>query len=96
MNGGLADIGSLYDCLVAIHEGSADDSILEVYSNIRRDKWFQFVDPQSRFTMEMIFSDPNKLQDHPFYKISQLMKKNPEEARRNAPVSFVLKFCQDH
>jgi len=40
--------GSLYDCFMAIHEGKASESILDIYSDVRREKWKTIVDPQSQ------------------------------------------------
>ena len=94
MNGGIADIGSLYDCLLAIHEGKADDSILDVYSDVRREKWKTIIDPQSQATMKFIFSKPEDvIPNHPIYRTTEMMKKDPEMAKKNAPVSLVSYRC---
>lgn len=92
LNGGIADVGSLYDCLIAIDEGRADDSILDLYSKVRVEKWKTIIDPQSQDTMKFIFSKPEDvIPDHPFYKFCEAMKNNPLEARKNAPVRLVLR-----
>lgn len=88
LNGGIADIGSLRDCLVAIHEEKANDTILDIYSEVRRDKWKTIVDPMSQGTLKMVFSDPANIADQPAYKMSQLVKTDPEAARAQAPVSI--------
>ena len=88
LNGGIADVGSLRDCLVAIHEDKANDTILDTYSEVRRDKWKTIIDPMSQGTLKMIFSDPANIADQPAYKMSQLMKTDPEAARARAPVSI--------
>lgn len=49
LTSGLADIGSLYDCLAGVYTGEADDSILTLYSDIRRKLFLDMVD---RFTQE--------------------------------------------
>lgn len=89
LNGGIADVGSLSDCLQAIHEGKADDSILDVYSDVRIQKWKTIIDPQSQGTLRSLFSNPEDIiPNHPMYKMSQLIAKDPEAAKKNAPVSY--------
>ncbi|RDL31769.1 uncharacterized protein BP5553_09171 [Venustampulla echinocandica] len=48
LTGGFADITSLYDCLIAMHNGLTDDSILDKYSEVRINKWKKIIDPSSR------------------------------------------------
>lgn len=86
LNTAVADVGTLYDCLMAIQEDKADDSILDVYSDARREKFQKIVDPQSQGTLRSVFSDPSDLSSIPMYKFSQLLKNNPEIAKKNAPV----------
>ncbi|KAJ3495345.1 hypothetical protein NLG97_g3459 [Lecanicillium saksenae] len=92
LNGGIADVGSLRDCLVAIHEEKANDSILDIYSEVRRDKWKNIIDPMSQSTLRMVFSDPAKITDSPAYKMSQLMRADPEAARARAPNPLALRY----
>lgn len=47
LTGGLADVESLFDCLIGIHEGKAQDSILDKYDQVRREMWYKFIDPVS-------------------------------------------------
>ncbi|BCR84185.1 uncharacterized protein ACHE_11587A [Aspergillus chevalieri] len=46
--GGIADAGSLFDALMGIHLGLADDGILDKYSEMRRKIWKDVIDPASR------------------------------------------------
>ncbi|KAF4624841.1 hypothetical protein G7Y89_g13328 [Cudoniella acicularis] len=48
LTGGIADISSLTDCLLAMHNNLTDDSILDKYSEIRIKKWKEIIDPTSR------------------------------------------------
>ncbi|KAH6844581.1 hypothetical protein B0I37DRAFT_392012 [Chaetomium sp. MPI-CAGE-AT-0009] len=48
ITGGFVDIGGLYDCLAGIWDGKADDSILELYSEKRIEKWRTIIDPISQ------------------------------------------------
>lgn len=54
------DVGGLVDCLIGIYKGRADDSILDIYSKVRREKYQQFVDPISSANLvRMHDKDPN-------------------------------------
>ena len=48
LTGGIADVGSLFDALVAMQVGRADDKILDEYSRCRIEKWKDFINPTSR------------------------------------------------
>ncbi|KAK4158678.1 para-nitrophenol 4-monooxygenase [Cladorrhinum sp. PSN259] len=48
ITGGFVDVGGLYDCLVGIWDGKADDSILELYSEKRIEKYQTIIDPISQ------------------------------------------------
>ena len=47
LTGGIVDVGGLADCLIGLHLNKADDSILDIYSQVRREKYQIFVDPAS-------------------------------------------------
>ncbi len=47
ITGGFVDIGGLYDCLAGIWDGKADESILDLYSEKRIEKWKTIIDPIS-------------------------------------------------
>ncbi|OCL06947.1 FAD/NAD(P)-binding domain-containing protein [Glonium stellatum] len=57
LTGGFADVGSLYDCLVGIHDGLADESILDKYSNIRQRIWREMIDPISRANFHRLWDE---------------------------------------
>lgn len=93
LNGGIADVGSLYDCLVAIHEGKASASILDTYSSVRREKWNTIIDPQSQGMLKTIFSDPSEIiPNHPMYKMSMMFESDPAKAAQSMPVSVLHSF----
>lgn len=48
ITGGFVDIGGLFDCLAGIYDGKADESILDLYSKIRKEKWETIIDPVSQ------------------------------------------------
>ncbi|KAJ0342169.1 hypothetical protein COL922a_001562 [Colletotrichum nupharicola] len=62
LTGGIVDVGGLVDCLVGVHEGKANDSILDIYSQVRREKYLQFIDPVSSSKLVRMYdSDPDSL-----------------------------------
>ena len=75
LTGGIVDIGGLYDCLAGIHEGKADPSILDTYSDVRRQKYKEIVDVISQDNIRRLYDqDPDKaLETDDFLK---LMKAN--------------------
>ncbi|OCL10233.1 FAD/NAD(P)-binding domain-containing protein [Glonium stellatum] len=61
LTSGICDVGSLYDCLGAIYDGKADDSILDIYSQVRRQKYKEIVDPVSTGNIRRLFDqDPER------------------------------------
>ncbi len=71
LTGGIADVGSLCDCLVGIHTGRADDSILDKYDEVRRRIWHDIINPNSAENMRRLFkySSPEEaMETDPFYK----------------------------
>lgn len=54
------DVGGLADCLIGLYEGKADNSILDIYSKVRREKYSQFIDPISSANLLRMFDkDPS-------------------------------------
>jgi len=61
LTGGMTDVSGLVDCLVGIDTDRADDSILEKYSDIRREKWSTIVDKISSENFRRLWGqDPEK------------------------------------
>jgi 2-polyprenyl-6-methoxyphenol hydroxylase-like FAD-dependent oxidoreductase len=48
ITGGFVDVGGLYDCLAGIWHGKADPSILDTYSEKRREIWYNIIDAVSQ------------------------------------------------
>lgn len=71
LTSGIVDVGGLFDCLFGIHEGVADESILDKYSEIRRQKYHEMIDPISTANILRLFDqDPDKaLEDDQFLQI---------------------------
>ena len=71
LTGGIADVGSLYDSLLGIHTGKADESILDKYDEIRRKIWYDIIDPISFENMQRLFTQDadEALDKDPFLKM---------------------------
>ncbi|KAI1464354.1 FAD/NAD(P)-binding domain-containing protein [Daldinia caldariorum] len=62
ITGGFVDVGGLYDCLAGIWDGKADESILDLYSEKRIEKWKTVIDPISQSNFRRVSdSDPDTL-----------------------------------
>ncbi|AEO67613.1 d2e56d9d-838c-4865-a127-29cd599e54a6 [Thermothielavioides terrestris] len=87
LTGGIADIGSLYDALVGIHTGQADDSILDKYDEVRRRIWHDIINPISSDNMTRLFkySGPDEaMEKDPFFKLVTRMQ-NPGDGEDEPP-----------
>ncbi|CAK7222037.1 hypothetical protein SBRCBS47491_004731 [Sporothrix bragantina] len=71
LTGGIVDAGNLADCLIGIYQGKADDSILDKYSEVRRQKYNDIINPVSSANIRRLFAqDPETaLQDDAFLKM---------------------------
>ncbi|KAI8713587.1 FAD-binding-3 domain-containing protein [Fusarium sp. LHS14.1] len=62
LTGGIVDVAGVYECLVGIYTDRADQSILDIYSDIRRKKYQEIVDPISSSNLRRMFSvHPDKV-----------------------------------
>ncbi|KXH32327.1 FAD binding domain-containing protein [Colletotrichum simmondsii] len=62
LTGGIVDVGDLFDCLAGIHDGRADDDILDKYDHYRREKFNQFTNPVSEANLKRMASDPDEVE----------------------------------
>ena len=59
ITGGFVDVGGLYDCLAGIWDGKAGESILDLYSEKRMEKWKTITDPVSQANFRRVMDkDP--------------------------------------
>ncbi|KAJ0309708.1 hypothetical protein Brms1b_009103 [Colletotrichum noveboracense] len=58
LTGGIVDIGALYECLSGVLTGKADESILDVYDDVRRQKYREIIDPVSSDNFRRMFAVP--------------------------------------
>jgi 2-polyprenyl-6-methoxyphenol hydroxylase-like FAD-dependent oxidoreductase len=95
LTGGIADVGSLYESLVGIHTGQADDSILDVYDEVRRRIWATIINPISTDNMRRLFqySDPDEaMEKDPFFKMIKEMQERPAGAEAATKVSCPIHY----
>lgn len=92
MTGGIADLGSLFDCLIGIHKGLADDDILDRYAEIRRKIYFDVIDPLSRENFRRLWAqDPDKAKENDeFFKVLERAQKDQELAKELTLVGCLL------
>lgn len=88
MTGGIADVGCLFDSLIGIHEGLADESILDTYSKVRKYIWTEIIDPMSRENFRRLHDqDPNHACDNDeFFQVLIKAESDPELAQELALV----------
>ena len=86
LTGGIADVGSLFDGLVGIHRGQADDSILDAYDEQRRKIWHDIINPQSSDNMRRLFEyeiPEEAIQKNPFFKMLKQMEAKDDSSNHN-------------
>jgi len=83
LTGGFADIGGLYDCLYGIYAGLADDSILDKYDEIRREKYNTIIDPVSSGNIRRLW-DPDAIESDEFIKMVKRSETDKDFAREMA------------
>ncbi|THW34284.1 FAD binding domain-containing protein, partial [Aureobasidium pullulans] len=84
LTGGIVDVGGLYDCLVGIYDGQTDDSILDRYDEVRREKYQTVVDPISSENLRRLFDqDPDKaLENDEFLKMCKKAEADPDFSKQ--------------
>lgn len=92
LTGGVVDVGGLYDCLLGIYTGQADESILDKYSEIRREKYEQVVNPISSQNLTRLFeTDPDTaLEKDEFLKLLVKAEKDEEFSRQFQQGAMIL------
>ena len=81
------DVGNLFDCLNGIHQGLADDSILDRYNEVRREKYLTIIDPVSSQNLRHLLQDPDvALKEDPLFQNMDMLK-DPEAVAKLVTVS---------
>ncbi|EAQ91862.1 hypothetical protein CHGG_00097 [Chaetomium globosum CBS 148.51] len=78
ITGGFVDVGGLYDCLAGIWDGKADDSILDLYSEKRIEKWRTIIDPISQENFRRV-SDKDPATRFQRDEFMQMLKKGESD-----------------
>lgn len=91
LTGGIADVGGLYECLIGLFTGRADSSILDIYSQVRRTKYQEIVDPISTENLYRMFKiHPDEvLEKDEFLKMCKRAEKDRELASKMLQVSLL-------
>ena len=92
LTGGIADIGSLYDSLLGVHTGQADDSILDKYDEVRRKIWHDIINPVSSNNMRRLIDldADTAVETDPFL---QLLKRMETDKQLQLEMSKVSGRC---
>lgn len=100
LTGGIVDVGGLYDCLAGIFEGKADASILDKYSEVRREKYQTITDPISQDNIRRLFDqDPDKAAENDeFIKMLKTIENDVEAQREflRGPMALSYDFTQHY
>lgn len=89
LTGGIVDVGGLYDCLRGIYDNRAASSILDKYSEIRRQKYMDIVDTVSSTNLRRLFElDPDHaIADDNFFQLAKKAETDPDFSRQLQNVS---------
>jgi hypothetical protein len=100
LTGGLVDIEGLYECLIGVYEGKADESILDKYSEIRRQRYQTIVDPVSTDNIKRLYTqDPEKaLENDSFLKMLNDIKDDHKAQIEfmRGPMALMYDFTQHY
>ncbi|KAH8722795.1 hypothetical protein GQ44DRAFT_741395 [Phaeosphaeriaceae sp. PMI808] len=77
LTGGFADVGSLYDCFMGIHQDELDEDILDKYSDIRIKIWREMIDPMSRDNFHRLWDPEYKEKREEFWKQCERANDDP-------------------
>ncbi|KAI4748348.1 FAD binding domain-containing protein [Aureobasidium sp. EXF-12298] len=93
ITGGFVDVGCLYDCLYGIWTHQADDSILDLYSEVRRQKYKEIIDPISTENFKRVFDQDAEVageKDH-FLVLCKKAAEDKDFARQMHSASFGIR-----
>jgi 2-polyprenyl-6-methoxyphenol hydroxylase-like FAD-dependent oxidoreductase len=89
LTGGMVDTGNLADCLIGMEKGLTDDSILDKWDEVRREKWHKVINPTSSANLKRLNSvDPDvAIEKDEFFN---LLKKAETDPSLLKPIGDVL------
>ena len=77
LTGGFADVGSLYDCFLGIHQDELDEDILDKYSEERIKIWRDMIDPMSRENFHRLWDPAFEEKRKEFFKMCDKANDDP-------------------
>ncbi|CAK7207829.1 hypothetical protein SEUCBS139899_010644 [Sporothrix eucalyptigena] len=94
LTGGIVDVGGLYQCLKGIYTKVADESILDIYSDIRRKRYLEMVDTISSANLRRMFTVPpdEVLEKDNFLKLCKQSETDKELAQKMAEGAHALSY----
>ncbi|KAJ9634990.1 hypothetical protein H2204_005945 [Knufia peltigerae] len=98
LTGGLVDVGNLFDCLNGVHQGLADDSILDRYSEVRRKMYKEIIDPVSTQNLKHLLQDPDvALKEDPLFQNMDTMQDPDAVAKMVSGINNIMHdFTQEY
>jgi hypothetical protein len=77
------DAGGLADCLIGVYQGRAGDELLDLYSQIRREKYIKYIDERSRRNFHRVRNaDPDSVErNDKLLKIFKEIQGDPEATK---------------
>lgn len=88
---GVADAGSLVDCLVGIHTGKATPDILDDYDRIRRDIFNNIVDTTTTTNLKRIMRRPDEIKEDEFFAVLDRIKHDSATLHALYKASFKIR-----
>lgn len=84
------DTGGLADCLIGLYEGKADETILDTYAAVRREKFLKYVDARSIKNLNRVAkSDPfTVVETDKFFGILKELEGDPDATKKFLLVSL--------
>lgn len=94
LTGGIVDVGGLFDCLRGIHANLASPSILDIYADVRVQRWRDIVNPVSSANIKRLFAqDPETaLADDPFLQACARAESDLEFSRQLQTGTSALEY----
>jgi 2-polyprenyl-6-methoxyphenol hydroxylase-like FAD-dependent oxidoreductase len=91
----ILDASGLADCFIGVFEGKAGDEILDLYAEVRRDKFLKYVDSRSMRNMQRIHNpDPETMLEGD--KLMEIMRQLEGDAERTKEFLLVCLACNHH
>lgn len=89
LTGGIVDVDGLYQCLSGIYHNKADEKILDIYDEVRRQKYNEIINPISSENLLRMFSvHPDKvLESDRFLKLCKEAESDQEKVKEIMKVS---------